>query len=144
MFNRYDSHDTNQTWNITQGLGGPIILIGGLGVAAFIGIGMVMAAIAAMIWAIVTGLLGVTLVAGVVVVLLAKEKTKQSNNIRAVETLAQLLKGMQASGQAPDISTLAPVIDAVAAPLALPASQPIMVNGQPYRQADAARRARSR
>lgn len=115
---------------------GMLVVGGGIVIAGVIGFGMAMAAIASMIWAIVTLVLGLAFILagawGAVQFRRAKADEVKSVNYRAAEDLARLLALAKDQGQVQDISSLPQVIDARQA---LPAAQPIMVNGVPYKAA---------
>lgn len=132
MFDRYD---TTTVTNIRSGPDGTqVLVICAVAAAGVIGLGMALAAIAAMIWAVVSAALGLGTIAGAVLIHRDRQKTLQAREYRIVELAARHAPGVPADAAYP-----AQVIDA--APVrALPPGQ-VVVNGRPRDEsANAARR----
>ncbi len=122
MFDRYDSHDSTTIQNIRSGPdGAQVLVIAGVIGASVIGLGMALAAIAAMIWAVVTAVLGLGVIWGAVQIYGAKKQAEMAAHYRAVEFAARAAAGV--SADAPYI------LDATPA-RALPPGQ-VSVNGRP-------------
>jgi hypothetical protein len=134
MLNKYvDSHDTHISDN--SGAVTAVVVVGGI-VAVVIALGMALTAIAAMIWAVVAGLIGVAIVAGAVLVNRDIQKTRQAAHYREVEIAARIAGGFPLD--APYYGR--GVVDATPV-RALPAGQ-ARVNGLPQEESasDARRR----
>jgi len=126
----------NKTWNDNRRYSDnsagmqALAVAGGVGAVLIAG-AMALAAIAAMIWAVVTGVLGTALILSTAWVAVrfreSIERERVSTNVRAVEELArlQVLYG-------PPV--VAPAVGQVIDARALPPGGQVLVNGQPYQR----------
>jgi len=130
MFNRYyDDHSTNVSDNsgaVTAVAG--IVVVGGVLAAASFAFAALLAAVAAMIWALVTGVLGLAAIAATFLIYRERQQTLRAREWRMVEIAARTAGGFPLD--APYYGRQ--VVDATPAG-ALPAGQ-VLVNGRPRQQ----------